>query len=744
MAARGRSLVIITSRTSEEWLGGVRRLAVGGLAAHDAAEYASDLLAPYPAAQSRRTKRAFGELMTWLDGHPLSMRLILPHLETTEPEVLLDSLHGTAPLPGSESIEAGRMTPLAASLASSSALLNDGTRRLLPAVSLFQGVADVDVLALFSEAPAVPERFRGKSRAEWGEALDEAARVGLLTSLGGGMYRIHPALPAYLAAEWRSESPTGHESVRDDATHALLSAFASFGAWLYQQISSGDAGLAYAIIGLQRLTFGSLLGYALDHQLWEPAQGLVQPLDAFWTARGLTEEADMWADRVRLATESPDGSPPLLGTPAGDLWLVSRSSQVGRYRRALHLDEAERTLRQIMAMLQSQPGSPQQQRNLATTYQQLADIARDRGRLDDADDMYRRSLAISEDLGNRPGMASTYHQLGNLATLRGWPDDAEDWYRRSLAIDEELGNRPGRAGTYHQLGNLAQHRQRLDDADDWYRRALAIDENHGDRHGMAISYHQLGMLAQQRGRLDDAENWYARSLAISEELGSRPDMADTYHQLGMLAQQRGRLDDAENWYARSVAIKEEIGNRPGMADTYHQLGNIAYLRGRLSDAEDWYSKSVALRKELGDRSGMSASYLQLGIVAQDQGRLDDAERWYRDCLATGEEVGERPLIASAFGQLGQLAEKRGQLHQALEWTIAGVALFEEFPDPTASPGPGQLARLTARLGIDATTATWESVTHTALPDAVRDYITKPFHGETGSAIDQSPSTKNGG
>ena len=51
---------------------------MGGLPPEEAAEYAGELLAPYPAAASRRAGRAFGELMEWLDGHPLSMRLVLP------------------------------------------------------------------------------------------------------------------------------------------------------------------------------------------------------------------------------------------------------------------------------------------------------------------------------------------------------------------------------------------------------------------------------------------------------------------------------------------------------------------------------------------------------------------------------------------------------------------------------------------------------------------------------------------
>ena len=66
------SAVIITSRAQEDWLGQVRRIGVGGLNRAEAAEYAGDLLAPYPAARQRRERRSFGELLEWLDGHPLA------------------------------------------------------------------------------------------------------------------------------------------------------------------------------------------------------------------------------------------------------------------------------------------------------------------------------------------------------------------------------------------------------------------------------------------------------------------------------------------------------------------------------------------------------------------------------------------------------------------------------------------------------------------------------------------------
>jgi hypothetical protein len=156
-----RSVVVITSRSGEAWLGEVRRIAVGGLNRAETAEYADFLLAPYPRARDRRAGRVFGELLEWLDGHPLAMRLTLPRLDRTEPGTLLEGLRGIRPLPGADPEEAGRLSSLPASIGYSFAHLAEDTARLLTAACLFHGVADADVLAAFCQEPGVPERFAG-------------------------------------------------------------------------------------------------------------------------------------------------------------------------------------------------------------------------------------------------------------------------------------------------------------------------------------------------------------------------------------------------------------------------------------------------------------------------------------------------------------------------------------------------------------------------------------------------------
>ena len=682
------SMVLITSRAREDWLGEVRRIAVGGLNRAEAAQYAGHLLASFPAAQRRRERRSFGELLEWLDGHPLAMRLTLPRLEADDPAALLAELQGTTLLPPVEDAAQGRLASLGACIAYSFAHLPEHAQRLLPAISLFHGVADENLLMLFSDAEGVPGRFGGISRQEWTAVLQGAAQVGLLTSLGVvGMYQIHPALPGYLAAYWHASDAVGYGAEREGCEQALCSASAALSQWLTGQTESGDAALAYTITGLNRRTLGAMLGYALDRHAWDAANRIVRVLDEYWDTQGLSEEAGAWADRILDATTGHSQNPIQL---ARFLWLYTTTKQAGRQLDAGQPDQAGQTYRNALAYLQDQPES----------------------------EWTRASISV------------VYHQLGATAEVRGSLDEAEDWYRQALTIEEELGNRPHvAAATYQRLGNTARDRGRLDEAGDWYRKSLAMFEELGDRRFMAIIYRQLSVTAERRGRLDEAEDWGRESLTINEELGNRPGMAATYHQLGNTAQDRGRLDEAKDWYSKALTIEEGLGDRPGMAATYHQLGRTAQDRGRLDEAKDWYSKALTIEEGLGDRPGMAATYHELGRTAQDRGRLDEAKDWYSKALTINEEVGNLVGVAQTYGQLGLLAEAQQQPLQALDWTVRCVILFSHFPNLAPGPGPLHMARLTRQLGMPALEEAWQQATGQPVPQVVLDFLAS-LHDDT--------------
>ena len=138
--------------------------------------------------------------------------------------------------------------------------------------------------------------------------------------------------------------------------------------WLTGQIASGNAALAYTLLGLQRRTLGAMLGHALDHHAWDDADKIVRALNAYWDTRGLGEEAAAWTDRILDATVGPGQVPP---ESARSLWLYTTTHQANRQTDAGQPDQAAQAYRRALAYLQDQPATDWTRGNIAVLYHQL-------------------------------------------------------------------------------------------------------------------------------------------------------------------------------------------------------------------------------------------------------------------------------------------------------------------------------------------------------------------------------------
>lgn len=604
----GQSAILITSRAPESWLGDIRRILVEGLTTPEANQYADYLLGPYLTAQARRSKPSFGDLMEWLDGHPLSMRLILPHVETTDPAALLGALRGITDLswPGGGSDEQRKSLP--ASIAYSYAHLSEPTRHILPALSLLQRVADAAILEAFSRVPFSPRRFRGVSREAWHNALNEAASVGLLGEFHTYFYRLHPALPGYLARQWRHEEPSRYDTDRDAASRALTCALAGFSDWLWSQAHSGGAGTAFAGIELHGHNLAMALRYALAHEMWVEAQQIFRVFDDHLSSQGLGVDADGWADQVQVAIEKTSAQRLDVESPIARLWRTAVGGRANRLFMRGEVDRALEIYNEILAWIEPLPRSPEQQTVLILTYHHIGEVALRQGRLSAAAAWIGKAVEIADEIGSKEYLATAYRELGTIASEQRQFDDAERWYRKALTIAADIGDQRAMAGTYHQLGSITESKGgTIDEAEGLYRKSLKILEDIGAKSDMPTSLQGLAKVVLMRGKLDEAETLFGESLAIAEELGYGPQTASAYRGLGVIAHLRDRPDEAEEWYARSITIQQELGDKPGLSDTFFALSTLSEARGQTRQALAWAIQSVSARDDVPHHLAESAS-----------------------------------------------------------------------------------------------------------------------------------------
>ena len=168
-------------------------------------------------------------LLRFTQGNPLTLTVVVGQalrdgLKSREQiEAFVRRLQAGEPVFDDEASE-GRTRSLAASLAYGfDSAFTEAERKQLALLHLFQGFVDVDALRLMGhpEGEWCLAEAKGLTREVGIALLDRAAEVGLLTAVGAGYYRIHPALPWFfrrLFEEYYSETrlaakpSTRHES----------------------------------------------------------------------------------------------------------------------------------------------------------------------------------------------------------------------------------------------------------------------------------------------------------------------------------------------------------------------------------------------------------------------------------------------------------------------------------------------------------------------------------------------------
>lgn len=712
--------VVLTSRRDEIELldDAVRRFPLRGVQGTDRLEMLQRYAETYAADRRLRDVMAddarsavVEELLQELGGHPLATRVAAFGLQDRTVESVLASIRGQAERIEIPAAEAGaRAGSLEAAFAGALEALPHERRRALGVLGLFVGrFHESDLLGLVLH-DAFPEGVTTeRTEAALQRVLTEARRLGLIVASEHmeKVWEIVPGVQGALEDLWRRECNA-------ETTSALERHFVRYWASAAAQYRKAlhEEGRAQWALTYAMVDEGSLrkaLSWAERVDDWRGAGLILQLLLELWSMFGRWKEADhlrsQWLARVSDATGGPLKTEDALLV---DTWrfllgnLANREAEHGR------LDEAERLHRRIVAALEK-TADPAAKGNLATGYHQLGILELRRGRLDQAEQWFRKSLTITEALGDdHKREATIYQHLGSVEQFRGRLDEAEEWLQKARAILEALGDRGGLAATYHHLGIVEQRRARLDEAEEWYRKSLVIEDALGDRPGMSRIYHQLGTLEQLRGHLNEAEEWYRKSLAITAALGNHLGMATAYHQLGIVEQYRGRLDESQDWYHKSLAIKEMLGDRMGMAKTYHQLGTVEQLRGRLDAAEEWYQKSLGIKKVLEDRVGMSSSFHQLGIVEHSRERLDKAEEYYRKSLAILETIDERPDMGRSLAQIGLLLRDRKDYEAAFTATLDALLIFWELELQDAGTAVHTLHTVHDAVGRDRFVEMWRN------------------------------------
>ena len=651
----GAGRVLVTTR-SADWAAALESAPVvrlSGLSQEDALRLSGLILEQAQVESGDVEERA--PLVTALEGNPQAMRLVLPHLGDHRPAaVRREYVDALKDLPEAT----GHME---AALRCSFSRLSARTKRHLPFLSLFRERVLLDVITHVTQGSEYAS-IMGENMG-WGACrtfLREARRNAVLESVSPSVYLMSSDVAAFLRRQL--ESRVAGSQV-DALEHAFLRVYADMGDYFMENLASEEAESTVTGVLAEEANLLRALGLAREAGDWDSAQLVFQPLAQVYKMQDRVLELR----RLRQGLMADIGQDPgdAEGKGAAGLWLYLQGTELTDAITRNELDDAEGMARRMLAYLESKEG-PDYQAQVASVQHDLGMVEQGKGRLDEAEEWYRKALETNEARGNDAESADGYHQLGLIAQSRRQFDEAGEWHRKALAIREALEDAAETAGECHQLGMVAEAQVSLQEAEEWHQRSRVRYEGAGDRHGEARACHRLGIVAQARLDYEEASSWYQRALLIYEELGDESLGADDYYQMGVLAVNRYDYEEAEGWLRQALGIFHQQGKDLAAANAYHHLGVAAHGRRRAREAEEHYQKALETMVPREAFVAAAVTWGQLGLLSEQMGNLAHAV-WY---VAHTYEIAASnglPILANAKAHLSRLRSSMGDEAFLEQW-----------------------------------------------------------------------------
>ena len=268
-------------------------------------------------------------------------------------------------------------------------------------------------------------------------------------------------------------------------------------------------------------------------------------------------------------------------------------------------------------------------------------------KLDEAEPLLRNALEQRRRLSEGRADTAVAGSLEHLATLfeqRGKINDAEPLYRESLAIREALSgdSTVEFANTMNNLALVLYRKSAYAEAEPLYRRALAIiTARLGPNHPFAASTMQnLAGAVEGGGKLAEAERYYRQSLEIKRKaLGNaHPSVTISLNNFGtFLAFQMNRVEEGEAMTREALALDRQMfGDRHSyVAEGLRNLGIVLRLKGEFAKSDSAIQQSIDLDRALfGDvHRTVAAGYNQQSQTRFQMGDDTSAIRIARQSLA---------------------------------------------------------------------------------------------------------------
>ena len=206
------------------------------------------------------------------------------------------------------------------------------------------------------------------------------------------------------------------------------------------------------------------------------------------------------------------------------------------------------------------------------------------------DEVQAEARTVCEQLGDRQCVSSSWRIRGNHQLFSGHFQEADDAYRKGIAVAREMGDRGELANLLNGLGVVAESNLEWRQAEDHYLEAISLKKETG--YNASEVQLQLADFYLRMGRLPDAARVADEAYAEAQKTNDRAEFGEIFRLRSALARLHGDLEGAQQLGEKAVTEFRATRSVAALTLALAALSSIATARGDLQGSEARLSEAT--------------------------------------------------------------------------------------------------------------------------------------------------------
>ncbi len=262
-----------------------------------------------------------------------------------------------------------------------------------------------------------------------------------------------------------------------------------------------------------------------------------------------------------------------------------------------------------------------------------------------------QALELYHRVGDLTAMGVIYQDLAPIYQSLGRHAEAEDAFRRRLAIARSNRDFRGQIDGLNELGTVLQGQGNLTGSQELFLEALAIARETSNSSGQGLSLRNLGILAANTRHYDAAIQALESGVSVLRRAEEPILAASTLAHLGDAYRLANRPLEALRSYLAARSLARQMGDRPIQLQVIDGLAAVYNTTERFPQALELLEERAQLTQNQPDFQQQLVTARSLAQHYQLVGDLTSARRFYREAIALARYLQDGPEAARLFHQL---------------------------------------------------------------------------------------------